>query len=110
MPGFSDSLPFLLLLFDVQSYLFGRTGVSADRTVFYAGCDLLKSRHCIVEELPVTFAEIALSHTVVVVPAEPVFHASATAYIEMFAYETLITKVLFVPSEGSLFTVVGQFL
>ncbi len=82
---------FSLLLLDAQPYLVGRTGVPADRTVFYAGRDLHEPRQRIIEELPVAFAEIALSFAALLIEAGSVFQTTAAADIEVSAYEAFVT-------------------
>ncbi len=91
MPGFYLEPLFSQLLLDAQPYLVGRTCVPADRTVFYAGSDLLESWQSIIKELPVAFAEIAFSFAALLIPADSVFHTTAAADIEVSAYEAFVT-------------------
>ena len=62
-----------------------------ERTVFYAGRDLLESRQSVIEELPVAFAEIAFSFAALIIPTDPVFQTTAAADIEVSAYEAFVT-------------------
>lgn len=91
MPGFSHEALFSLLLLDTQPYLVGQAGMSCQRTVFYAGRNLHEPWNRIIKELPVAFAKIAFSFAALIIPTVPVFQTTATAYIEMFAYEAFIT-------------------
>jgi hypothetical protein len=68
--------------------------MSADRTVFYAGCDLHESRRRVIEELLIALAEIAFSILVKFqgpgIEPQPVFQTAAAADIEVPANKTLI--------------------
>ena len=90
-PGFSHDRLFWPLLLDAHPDLVGRTGVPADRAVLHAGGNLHKPRHGVIEELPVAFAEIALSPAARLIPSGPVLHTTATADIEVSAYEAFVT-------------------
>ena len=93
---------------DSESDFVSGTGVPGGGAVFYGGCQLHKSRDCMVEELFVTVAEIILAATVSVLSSS-IFHTSAAAYIEMTAEKALITKILLVAGEGALNTACGEF-
>jgi hypothetical protein len=109
-PGFSYDRPLPALLVYVKPYLIGRAGVPAERTVFDAGSDLFESRQSMIEELPVTLAEIAFPFGVFIIPANPVFHTPTPADIEVSADKALVTEFLLVSGESSFFAISGKFL
>jgi len=98
----------LLLLYSEPDFICG-TGVPGGGAVFYGGCQLHKSRDCMVEELFVTITEVILAATVGVLSSS-ILHASAAAYIEMTAEKALITKILLVAGKGALNTACGEFI
>ena len=107
-----------------------RAGVPVGRAVFDGRCELHESRHCVIEELLVTFAEIIISildtrFSMLVCLAgayrsmieyrasgieNPILQAAAPAEIEMSANQTLVAELLLVPCERPFFSVGRELL
>ena len=98
------------MLFDLPPDSISRTCVSGGRTGANGSRYLRKSRHRIIEEMLISFAEVAFAGRAAVVQTNPIFHTTAATDGKVRADKALVAKILLGPRKGPLFTADGKFL
>ena len=88
-----------------QSYLLCLPRVSCEGAVFDLVGDLPNAAQCVVEELFVTLAKVALFF----VETGSVFDTASAAIVQMSADEAFVADILFVAGEGSFDFALSQF-
>jgi hypothetical protein len=101
-----------MLLLDFQPYFLGRAGVSFERAVFDGRCYLHESWHGVIKELFVALAEVVFSildTRFLMLVSCSIFHAAATADVEVLAEEAFVAEFLFGSCESAFLLVGGEF-
>ena len=82
----------------------------AHRTGLDGSGYLSELRDRVIEELPITFAEIAWAVRLTGIQADPILHAAAATDIKISANKTGARKLFLIAGERSLFAAAGKFL